>query len=122
MNASATTRPMTPATAAARNPHCQPAAATMNPVMIMETDLPSCGVELKMLYMVPRLFKGNQRLREMVPGGEPMDCTHPFIPHRMEKAAIINPAGQLQSPVIPSRRLTRADMPTPTAMNRRMLQ
>ena len=40
---------MTPATAAARKPHCQPAAATMKPVITMDTDLPSCGVELKML-------------------------------------------------------------------------
>ncbi len=49
MNTRETITPMTPATAAARKPHCHPTAATMNPVITMETDLPSCGVELKML-------------------------------------------------------------------------
>ena len=45
----------------------------MKPVRIMETALPSCGVEEKMLYMVPRRDRGNQRDRLMVPGGAPMD-------------------------------------------------
>ena len=113
---------MAPAAAAARNPHCQPAAATMKPVMIMETALPSWGVEEKMPYMVPRLLSGNHRLREMVPGGEPMDCIQPLTPQRSEKAARRRPAGQFQRPRRPRMRFMRADIPIPTAMKRRMLQ
>ena len=36
-----TANPMNPATAAARNPHCHPAAATIKPVIIIDTALPS---------------------------------------------------------------------------------
>ena len=117
-----TTRPMAPAAAAARNPHCQPAAATIKPVMIMETALPSWGVEEKMPYMVPRLLSGNHRLKEMVPGGEPMDCIQPLMPQRSEKAARRRPAGQFHWPRRPRMRFMRADIPIPTAMKRRMLQ
>ena len=92
-----TARPMKPATAAAMNPHCHPAAATMNPVIIMDTAFPSWGVEENMLYMVPRVERGNHRERLMVPGGEPMDCIHPLTPQSTEKSTSIttdpNPSG-----------------------------
>ena len=126
MNTRAMTVPTTPAAAADRKPHCQPTAATIKPVTIMETAFPSCGVELKMLYMVPRVLSGNQRDRLMVPGGEPMDCTQPLSPHRIEKESSITmeamPRGPYSRPRIPRTRFTRAEIPSPTAIKRRMLQ
>ena len=126
MNTRAMTVPMTPAMAAAMKPHCQPATATMKPVTIIVRALPKDGVELKMLYMVPRRFRGNQRDRLMVPGGDPMDWAHPFTPHRRAKDTSITtepmPSGPCSRPMIPSTRLMTADTPSPQAMKRRMLQ
>ena len=117
---------MNPATAAARKPHCQPAAATMKPVIIMDTAFPSCGVEENMLYMVPRFESGNQRDRLIVPGGDPMDCIQPFTPQSTAKKTIMSmdpkPSGPSNSPSTPSSRFSTADTPMPTAMKRRMLQ
>ena len=126
MKTAATMVPMTPAAAAATKPHCQPATATTKPRAIIVRALPKDGVELKMLYMVPRLFSGNQRDRLMVPGGEPMDWTQPLTPHRRANATSIAtepiPSGPCSRPRMPSTRLMTADMPSPQAMNRRMLQ
>ena len=117
---------MNPATAAAMNPHCHPAAATMNPVIIIDTALPSCGVEEKMLYIVPRVASGNHRDRLMVPGGEPIDCIQPFTPHNTENSTSINtdpnPSVPCSSPSAPRTRFRTAEIPIPAAMNRRMLQ
>ena len=126
MNTRATMVPMTPAAAAAMKPHCQPAQATMKPVAIIVTALPKDGVELKMLYIVPRLFSGNQRERLMVPGGEPIDWTQPFTPQRMAKHSSVTiepmPSGPCSRPRMPSTTLMTAEIPRPQAMNRRMLQ
>ena len=98
----------------------------MKPVMIIDKAFPSWGVELKMLYMVPRRESGNQRERLMVPGGEPMDCSQPLRPQSTEKVISMTmepkPSGPWRSPSTPSRRFTTADTPIPTAMKRRMLQ
>ena len=126
MKISDTIRPITPATAAARNPHCQPARATIQPVIIIETALPSWGVELKMPYMVPRVFRGNQRDREIVPGGDPIDCIQPLMPQSVEKRPSISsepkPSGPCSRPKTPRSRFTAAETPIPAAMKRRMLQ
>ena len=118
--------PMTPAAAAAMKPHCQPAMATMKPVAIIVSALPKEGVELKMLYIVPRLFSGNQRDRLMVPGGAPIDWTHPFTPHRRANSTSITmeamPSVPCRSPSTPRIRLMTAETPRPQAMKRRMLQ
>ena len=98
----------------------------MKPVRIMDTAFPSCGVELKMLYMVPRVLSGNQRDRLMVPGGEPMDCIQPLIPQSTAKASIMTmepiPSGPCSRPRTPRIRLMSMETPSPAAMKRRMLQ
>ena len=92
----------------------------------MDRAFPSCGVALKMLYMVPRRDSGNQRDRLMVPGGEPMLCAQPFRPHSTinSRRTVTDPTASVpcKSPSAPSSKFIRADIPMPAAIKRRMLQ
>ena len=92
----------------------------------MDRAFPSCGVALKMLYIVPRRDSGNQRDRLMVPGGEPMLCAQPLRPHSTTNSSITvtEPTASVpcKSPSAPSSKFIRADTPMPAAIKRRMLQ
>ena len=62
----------------------------------------------------------------MMPGGDPIDCIQPLMPHSTANARnssmVESPMVLYSSPIDPIRRLTTAEMISPVAMNLLMLQ
>ena len=69
-------------------------------------------------------MRGYQRERDMMAGGAPMDCAHPFRPHITANATNITAVGTTEcaSPMSPIRALAAAETMGPVAMKRLMLQ
>ncbi len=120
------TTPNTPARAALKKPHCQPASETIRLTNMKDNPSPKLWLALKNPYHVPLTSRGNHREREIMAGGAPIDWLHPLIPHIMAKhmnmAMPLAPAALHETPRIPMMKLAAADMTSPVAMNFFILQ
>ena len=69
-------------------------------------------------------MSGYQREREMIAGGAPMDCAHPFRPHITANEMKMTAVGitECATPSAPMCMFATADTISPVAMKRLMLQ